>query len=139
MPEGTKEGEVSGSGIYYRWVKDKVGNIAYKTIKVIKDIIPPTAKITVKEAYTVENNKYYVNQNTVTISVDASDNQTPKAQIQMAIYKEADYKALASENDIVWEAYKLDNEWTVQKENAEEKVYVILKDLAGNITVKVGE
>ena len=57
----------------------------------------------------------------------------------MAIYKEADYKALASENDIVWEAYKLDNEWTVQKENAEEKVYVILKDLAGNITVKVGE
>ena len=137
--EGTKQVEVSGSGIYYIWVKDKVGNIAYKTIKVIKDIIPPTAKITVKEAYTVENNKYYVNQNTVTISVDASDNQTPKAQIQMAIYKEADYKALASENDIVWEAYKLDNEWTVQKENAEEKVYVILKDLAGNITVKVGE
>ena len=137
--EGTKQVEVSGSGIYYIWAKDKVGNIAYKTIKVIKDIIPPTAKITVKEAYTVENNKYYVNQNTVTISVDASDNQTPKAQIQMAIYKEADYKALASENDIVWEAYKLDNEWTVQKENAEEKVYVILKDLAGNITVKVGE
>ena len=57
----------------------------------------------------------------------------------MAIYKEADYKALASENDIVWEAYKLDNEWTVQKENAEEKVYVILKDREGNITVKVGE
>ena len=137
--EGAKQVEVSGSGIYYIWAKDKVGNIAYKTIKVIKDIIPPTAKITVKEAYTVENNKYYVNQNTITISVDASDNQTPKAQIQMAIYKEADYKALTSEDDIVWEAYKLDNEWTVQKENAEEKVYVILKDLAGNITVKVGE
>ena len=137
--EGTKQVEVSGSGIYYIWAKDKVGNIAYKTIKVIKDIIPPTAKITVKEAYTAENNKYYVNQNTVTISVDASDNQTPKAQIQMAIYKETDYKALTSEDDIVWEAYKLDNEWTVQKENAEEKVYVILKDLAGNITVKVGE
>ncbi len=137
--EGTKQVEVSGSGTYYIWAKDKVGNTAYKTIKVIKDIIPPTAQITVKEAYTTENNKYYVNQNTVTISVDASDNQTPKAQIQMAIYKEADYKALTSEDDIVWEAYKLDNEWTVQKENAEEKVYVILKDLAGNITVKVGE
>ena len=137
--EGTKQVEVSGSGTYYIWAKDKVGNTAYKTIKVIKDIIPPTAQITVKEAYTTENNKYYVNQNTVTISVDANDNQTSKAQIKMAIYKEADYKAITSEDDIVWETYKLDNEWTVQKENAEEKVYVILKDLAGNITVKVGE
>lgn len=75
----------------------------------------------------------------VILQITATDDISTSNQIKMAIYKEDDYNALTSEDEIVWEQYKENKQWTLTKENADEKMYLILKDMAGNISVKVGK
>ena len=137
--QGTKQAIVDGSGTYTIWAKDEAGNIGYETIDVVKDIHAPVGTIIVKDAYTVENNIYYTNQMNVILQITATDDISTSNQIKMAIYKEDDYNALTSEDEIVWEQYKENKQWTLTKENADEKIYLILKDMAGNISVKVGK
>ena len=137
--QGTKQAIVDGSGTYTIWAKDEAGNIGHETIDVVKDIHAPVGTIIVKDAYTVENNIYYTNQMNVILQITATDDISTSNQIKMAIYKEDDYNALTSENEIVWEQYKENKQWTLTKENADEKIYLILKDMAGNISVKVGK
>ena len=137
--QGTKQAIVDGSGTYTIWAKDEAGNIGHETIDVVKDIHAPVGTIIVKDAYTVENNIYYTNQMNVILQITATDDISTSNQIKMAIYKEDDYNALTSEDEIVWEQYEENKQWTLTKENADEKIYLILKDMAGNISVKVGE
>ena len=137
--QGTKQAIVDGSGTYTIWAKDEAGNIGHETIDVVKDIHAPVGTIIVKDAYTVENNIYYTNQMNVILQIIATDDISTSNQIKMAIYKEDDYNALTSEDEIVWEQYEENKQWTLTKENADEKIYLILKDMAGNISVKVGE
>ena len=137
--QGTKQAIVDGSGTYTIWAKDEAGNIGHETIDVVKDIHAPVGTIIVKDAYSVENNIYYTNQMNVILQITATDDISTSNQIKMAIYKEDDYNALTSENEIVWEQYKENKQWTLTKENADEKIYLILKDMAGNISVKVGK
>ena len=75
----------------------------------------------------------------VILQITATDDISTSNQIKMAIYKEDDYNTLTSEDEIVWEQYEENKQWTLTKENADEKIYLILKDMAGNISVKVGE
>lgn len=133
--DGTKTLSVSGSGVYYIAAKDLAGNIAMEEINVVKDITPPKGSVTVKEAYTIEDNIYYTNQMSITILVNAKDNISTDEQIKMAIYKESEYTALNSEEDITWETYSQNKEWELERENADEKIYLILKDLAGNVSI----
>ena len=137
--QGTKQAIVDGSGTYTIWAKDEAGNIGHETIDVVKDIHAPVGTIIVKDAYTVESNIYYTNQMNVILQITATDDISTSNQIKMAIYKEDDYNALTSEDEIVWEQYKENKQWTLTKENADEKIYLILKDMAGNISVKVGK
>ena len=137
--KGTKETIVEGSGTYTVWAKDEAGNIAYKTIEAVRDVKAPVGTIIVKDAYTTENNIFYVNQKDVILQITATDDISTSEQIKMAIYKEDAYNALNSEDDITWEQYEENKQWTLTKENADEKIYLILKDLVGNISVKVGE
>ena len=137
--QGTKQAIVDGSGTYTIWAKDEAGNIGHETIDVVKDIHAPVGTIIVKDAYTAENNIYYTNQMNVILQITATDDISTSNQIKMAIYKEDDYNALTSEDEIVWEQYKENKQWTLTKENADEKIYLILKDMAGNISVKVGK
>ncbi len=137
--QGTKQAIVDGSGTYTIWAKDEAGNIGHETIDVVKDIHAPVGTIIVKDAYTVESNIYYTNQMNVILQITATDDISTSNQIKMAIYKEDDYNALTSEDEIVWEQYEENKQWTLKKENADEKIYLILKDMAGNISVKVGE
>lgn len=132
---GTKTFKVLGSGVYKIVAKDLAGNIARYEISIKKDITPPSGKLSVKDAYTVEDNLYYTNQTEIIILVEASDDVSDSGDIKMAIYKESDYLLLNSYDDIIFEPYAENKEWFLQKENADEKIYLILKDLAGNVNV----
>lgn len=136
---GTKTLSVSGSGIYYILAKDLAGNITRKEIKVLKDVTPPKGKMTIENAYTVEENVFYTNKKDIIILVDAVDDITTSEQIKMAIYKESEFTALNSEEDILWEKYTDNQKWSLERENADEKIYLILKDLAGNMNVLISE
>ena len=131
---------VNGSGKYYLWVKDNAGNISnVEEATIVKDIEAPTGKISVQNAYLVEGKIEYTDKNPVTLEITATDDFTKTEDLQMAIYREEHYKALQDEDDIVWESYSGEKEWRLKVENADERVYLLLKDEAGNISAEINE
>ena len=136
---GKIETNINGSGKKYILVKDKAGNIS-KTKEIVsqRDIEAPKGSITLKNANLKEDKKEYTNQNPVILEITATDNITAKENIKIAILKE-EYQTLTSKEEIIWENYVSEKEWKITNENAEEKIYLLLKDEAGNISVQVGE
>lgn len=129
------EHTLEGSGVYYLYVKDNAENEKNEYIKIIRDLDPPKGNITIKEKYFQEGKTEYTNQNIVTLQITASDNVTSTENLQMALYEESEYKNLKTKEDIVWEKYVPEKEWELKNET--EKIYLILKDEAGNISAKI--
>ena len=131
--------EVPGTNRYYVWVKDKEGNITRYEQIAIKDIFAPTGKVEVKE--NIVNNLPYAKSNEVKLYIEAEDNESVAQDIKVAIYNEAEYKNLKKYSDINFAyTYKdggLNLTWQTTAGDGLKRIYVILKDKAGNISTTI--
>ena len=131
--------EVPGTNRYYVWVRDKEGNITRYEQIAIKDIFAPTGKVEVKE--NIVNNLPYAKSNEVKLYIEAEDNESVAQDIKVAIYNEAEYKNLKKYSDINFAyTYKdggLNLTWQTTAGDGLKRIYVILKDKAGNISTTI--
>ncbi len=131
--------EVPGTNRYYVWVRDKEGNITRYEQIAIKDIFAPTGKVEVKE--NIVNNLPYAKSNEVKLYIEAEDNESVAQDIKVAIYNETEYKNLKKYSDINFAyTYKdggLNLTWQTTAGDGLKRIYVILKDKAGNISTTI--
>ena len=133
------ESEAFGSNTYVVWIKDKAGNIGQSApFKIVKDITPPTGTVKIKDAREVDG-ELYVNTEEIVLLITAEDNVSTEDEIKMAVYNEKDYEEMASKDEINWEPLAARKTWQTEDGDGPKRIYILLKDAAGNIAPKIVE
>jgi len=120
--------------IYFR-TKDNSGNASnLSSITIIIDKTAPSGIIDVQEVI-IKNGLKYVNNNTVTIKVTATDNVSDAANLKVAFINEDEFSLSNPNNEIDWLDYEYNKIWTSSPGDGLKTVYVLFKDQAGNQSV----
>lgn len=123
-------------GTYYIWLKDRAGNVCTpKDITIYKDIMAPIGSL--KIVGNEVDGATYVNNTTVKLIITATDNVTDAANLKMKILNKEEFDNLKTLNDIVWEDYKNEVTWQIPSNDGVKRVYLLLKDEAGNISLSL--
>lgn len=124
--------------IFFR-SKDNAGNYSNVSSIVIRiDKTAPIGSIDVQEKYLKDGEKY-VDNNTVTINVLASDDISTENNIKVAFINEDEFSLSKANSSITWLDYSTTKNWTSSEGDGYKKVYVIFKDEAGNQSVYLAE
>ena len=137
--DGKIEEILPSSGTYYLWLKDVAGNVSNGDyMNVIKDVEAPKGTIDIIPTNVVSGDKY-TNQDTVSINLNVTDNQTEQARIMYALYNEEDYEQVkAGTKEIEWKQYTPTVTWTLKEPQGINIIYAVFKDTAGNVTMTKG-
>lgn len=124
------------SGTYYLYLKDRAENISSQSIAAVKDVKPPVGSIEIV-AKNISSGEKYTNEDTVTININVTDNESPMAEIMFAIYNEEDYEKIKNgEKEIEWRQYAPSIDFPLKEADGLNVIYAIFKDGAGNTTLK---
>lgn len=123
-------------GTYYIWLKDGAGNVcAPKDMTVYKDIMAPIGNL--KFVGNEIDGATYVNSTSVKLIISATDNVTDTSNLKMKLLNKDEFDNLKTLNDIEWEDYANEVTWQIPSNDGVKRVYLLLKDEAGNISLSL--
>ena len=124
--------------IYFRSkdANDNYSNVSSIVIKI--DKTAPDGTITIVPVYGKDGQKA-TNSNTVKINVEVTDNISEAKDIDIALINEVDYTSELNEENITWHDYAPQLEWELTAGQGRRRVYVILRDEAGNQSKQVAK
>jgi len=126
--------------IYFRIKNDSGAYSEVAEFDVKMDKTAPKGSIYIKPVYEdeISNNKY-TNTNNVIIDVEASDNYSEASGIQISLVNEVDYANMKLNDAFEWISYDIQKSWELTSGAGWRKVYVTIKDEAGNQSVYIAE
>ena len=122
--------EMQGA-IYFRTVDLNNNYSETSSIEIKIDKTSPEVNVNIVPEYTRGEVKY-TNTNQVRLDIEATDNYSEAKNMEITLINEVDYDITNKNEEIEWIAYEEDKIWELTTGEGTRKVYVIVKDEAGN-------